>query len=343
MITEQENTLTLPTGFTARPVEMADIETAVSLFNAAAMVKLNREKFSLEDIRAEWQREDFNLDTATHVAVAPSGELAGYVEVWDTHAVPVAPWVWGRVHPKFEGLGVGSYLLAWAEERARQVIPRVPARAQVVMRCGALSTHEPSNDLLLGYGMTATRYFWTMRVDLDEEPETAVLPPNIRIISLPDPADLRPAMRATVDAFQDHWGFVAAPEEQELHQWQQWTGTDSLWDPALWFLAMDGDEVAGVSLCRIDAYEDPAMGWVNTLGVRRPWRRSGLGLALLRHSFGELYRRGKRAVGLGVDANSLTGATRLYEKAGMRVIHQMNNYEKVLRPGADLRLQNLDG
>ena len=102
------------------------------------------------------------------------------------------------------------------------------------------------------------------------------------------------------------------------------------------------DEVACVSLCRIDAYEDPAMGWVNTLGVRRPWRRSGLGLALLRHSFGELYRRGKRAVGLGVDANSLTGATRLYEKAGMHVIHQMNNYEKVLRPGADLRLQNLD-
>ncbi len=60
------------------------------------------------------------------------------------------------------------------------------------------------------------------------------------------------------------------------------------------------------------------MGWVNLLGVRRPWRRRGVALALLQHSFREFYARDRRKVGLGVDAQSLTGATRLYEKAGMR-------------------------
>ena len=60
------------------------------------------------------------------------------------------------------------------------------------------------------------------------------------------------------------------------------------------------------------------MGWVGTLGVRRPWRKRGIGLALLRHSFNEFYRRGKRKVGLGVDAQNLTGALRLYESAGMQ-------------------------
>ena len=59
-------------------------------------------------------------------------------------------------------------------------------------------------------------------------------------------------------------------------------------------------------------------------------------LALLHHSFGELYRRGKRKVGLEVDAQSLTGATRLYEKAGMRVDRQYDVYEKELRSGRDL-------
>jgi len=75
--------------------------------------------------------------------------------------------------------------------------------------------------------------------------------------------------------------------------------------------------------------------------VRRPWRRKGLGLALLLHSFGEFYRRGRRRVGLGVDAQSLTGATRLYEKAGMRVARVYNTYEKELRPGVDLSTQSV--
>jgi ribosomal protein S18 acetylase RimI-like enzyme len=80
------------------------------------------------------------------------------------------------------------------------------------------------------------------------------------------------------------------------------------------------------------------MGWVATLGVRRPWRKRGLGLALLEHSFVELQRRGSRRVGLGVDAQNITGATRLYEKAGMQPDLAWTNlaYEKELRSGVEL-------
>ena len=342
MTIAQEKQIQLPAGFTVRPADMADMETAVALFNATTMTQFGREEFRIEDIRSEWETEDFHLDSATRVVFSPAGELVGYVEVWDTQVVPVSPWVWARVHPQFEGLGIGTFLLDWAEKRCREVFPRVPADAQVIMRCGAVSSHEPSHALLEGYGMTPTRSFWTMRVDMEMEPETAVLPPGLRIISLADLNDLRAVMRASNEAFQDHWGFVAAPEEEELRRWQQWTSNDHLFDPTLWFVAMDGDEVAGVSLCRIQSHEDPEMGWVNTLGVRRPWRRSGLGLALLRHSFAELYRRGQHSVGLGVDADSLTGATRLYEKAGMYVLRQFINYEKELRPGVELMRRSLE-
>jgi ribosomal protein S18 acetylase RimI-like enzyme len=77
--------------------------------------------------------------------------------------------------------------------------------------------------------------------------------------------------------------------------------------------------------------------------VLRPWRRRGLGLALLRHSFQEFFRRGRRKVGLGVDASSLTGATRLYEKAGMRSDehHKSARFEKELRPGIDLSTKSV--
>jgi ribosomal protein S18 acetylase RimI-like enzyme len=107
------------------------------------------------------------------------------------------------------------------------------------------------------------------------------------------------------------------------------------------FLAMDGDEIAGVNLCRPHAFDDSEIGWVGSLGVRRAWRKRGIGLALLRHSFNEFYRRGKRKVGLGVDAQNLTGALRLYENAGMHVHRAFDHYEKEMRAGIEIGLQAL--
>ena len=75
--------------------------------------------------------------------------------------------------------------------------------------------------------------------------------------------------------------------------------------------------------------------------MRRPWRKRGIGLALLRHSFNEFYRRGKRKVGLGVDAQNLTGALRLYEGAGMHIHRAFDNYEKEVRAGTEVSVQSL--
>ena len=102
-------------------------------------------------------------------------------------------------------------------------------------------------------------------------------------------------------------------------------------DPSLWYIAWDGDQIAGFAL---DRYRN-GHGWVGTLGVRRPWRKHGLGLALLYHSFGEFYKRGKQTASLGVDAANPTGATRLYQKAGMHVAAEYVSYEKELRPGLE--------
>ena len=94
-------------------------------------------------------------------------------------------------------------------------------------------------------------------------------------------------------------------------------------------IAWDGNEIAGFSLNRFGK----GIGWVGTLAVRRPWRKKGLGLALLRHSFGEFYKRGMTTIGLGVDASNPTGATRLYQRAGMYVAGEFVMYEKELRAG----------
>lgn len=83
------------------------------------------------------------------------------------------------------------------------------------------------------------------------------------------------------------------------------------------------------------------MGYVGTLGVRRAWRKRGVGLALLRHSFGEFQRRGKPRAALHVDASNLTGALRLYESAGMHVHLASDMYEKEIRPGMEISVKSL--
>lgn len=67
--------------------------------------------------------------------------------------------------------------------------------------------------------------------------------------------------------------------------------------------------------------------------VRHSGRGGGAGSArpLLRASFRELHARGERRVALGVDVQNPTGATRLYERVGMRVFWEAAVYEQVLR------------
>lgn len=330
---------TLPGDLTVRPVTLADLEAAVDLFNECAITHIGRPEVTLDGIRNEWNLPDFDLAQSTQAVFIPDGRPVGYVEVWDLQAVPNRIWIWGRVHPNYEGRGIGSCLLDWAEERARQAVPRVPDGARVVYQVGTVSGYQPARQLFESRGLKLVRHFWNMQVDLAAEPEAPHLPGNLIIRSMIPQQEERAVLQAVRDSFQDHWGFVEQPFEEEFARWLYFIENDPDHDPALWLLAMAGDAIAGISLCDLKSNEDPAMGWVATLGVCRPWRRQGLGLALLQQSFRELYWRGQRRVGLAVDAASLTGATRLYEKAGMHVARRYDTYEKELRPGYELGAQ----
>jgi len=150
--------------------------------------------------------------------------------------------------------------------------------------------------------------------------------------------DARAIHETEADSFSDHYGYVPQPFEQWLHFRTRFFKAE----PELWILAMDGDQIAGIALCSSQRPGQPDLGWISTLGVRRPWRRRGLALAILHHAFRLLAARGKLRAGLGVDSQSLTGATRLYEKAGMRVVRENLEYEMPVREGRDLRTLSLE-
>jgi ribosomal protein S18 acetylase RimI-like enzyme len=132
-----------------------------------------------------------------------------------------------------------------------------------------------------------------------------------------------------VEAFADHWGEGTETYEDFRHH--HFDASD--YDAGLWFVAWDGDELAGYVGAQEKSREDPTRGYIALLGVRRPYRRRGLGEALLLHAFGAIHARGRQGADLHVDADSLTGATGLYAKVGMTAHPRFATWEKELRPG----------
>jgi ribosomal protein S18 acetylase RimI-like enzyme len=270
----------------------------------------------------------------------PEGRLVGYIEAWTTSTPPVHPWIWGRVHPDFGGLGIGTSLLAWAEEHASRVLADLEPDLRFAPRTGCLRIAEGSKKLFEDCGFERIRSSFEMRIEMNEAPPAPEWSEGI-VLKTGSHEEIPAIYSAFEESFRDHFGHIEEPFEEGLARFGHFMRSDGN-DPSMWFLAMDGAEIAGLSLCRPQSYSNPEVGWVNILGVRRPWRKRGIGVALLRHSFGEFFRRGTRKAGLGVDAENLTGALRLYEKAGMHVHLVFDTYEKTIREGREISVESLE-
>ena len=241
----------------------------------------------------------------------------------------------------YEEQGIGTYLIIWGEARARQVIERVPESARVSVQIQTAPNHEPTVRLFEKLTFEPIRYSWFMKIDLEEEPPAPELPEVIEIQTFETFNDLETILKATDEAFEDHWGHIDHSEDTgRLERFRHSIEEDETFDPSIWYLAMDDGEIAGAALCSPHLGGDNTVGIVDVLGVRRPWRKQGLGLALLHLAFREFYKRGYESVGLGVDSQNLSGATRLYEKAGMHIETEFAVYEKELRPGEELAKQS---
>jgi mycothiol synthase len=177
-------------------------------------------------------------------------------------------------------------------------------------------------------GYQPLRYHWRMEIVLNEPPAEPRFPEGIELRPFVKGEHDVAVWQAQNEAFRDHWG----SHDVSLEDWRRSRFGDPEFDPTLWAIAWDGQQVAGFSLNRYRM----GIGWIRTLGVRRAWRQRGLGEAILLHSFGEFYKRGKTTIGLGVDAQNPTGATRLYQKVGMVAASEFVTYEKELRSGRNV-------
>ncbi len=313
---------------------LADLPAAVALINAVSQAEEGITQTDEDQLRQEWEYGDFVPERDARFALDQDGTLIGYIELWPEFAAGRLH-VWGCVHPAYQGQGIGAALLDWAETYAGSLLPQVTPGVPVTLVAATDSRNVRAIRLLTGRGYRVTRHFWKMVLDLDPYimPELPAWPDGITIRPYFPKIDDRFVYRVVQESFRDHWGYT----EQPFAEWRKWMTGGADFDPALWFLAVTtdsgGDEIIGAALCRPGLPEDPDMGWIRMLAVLREYRQQGIGGALLRYAIGEFHRLGKARVGLAVDAESLTGATRLYERVGMRVTRQRDRYERALRDG----------
>jgi mycothiol synthase len=295
-----------------RSPRLDELEALTELINRDSDELYGEREESVESMRMWLSGPKLDPETDARVAVV-DGDLRGYVDV-DADPEPIY-WVDLRV-PLSEPDVIRVVLLDWVEGRARE-------RGGELLRLHAAGTDEPIKRLLEARGSRVIRHFYRMRIELDHEPSEPQWPGGmtLRTATLDD---AEAVYEAHQESFEDHWEHSRMP----FAEWQHWLMREGF-DPTLWFLLVDGPELAALELCR-EHEGEPGLGWVSVLGVRRQWRRQGLGRALLLHAFHEFRRRGFQAAALGVDAESLTGANRLYESVGMRVVRQSDVYEQPL-------------
>ncbi len=317
--------------FRVRTPEMDDLNAVVEMLLASDMDEWGEPDTSVEEIRSEWQAASFNLETDAWVVVDSSGRIVGYASIRDRGHESIMSFV--KVHPDFRGLGIATHLVELAEERARQHILLAQPDARVTLSTHISHVNEDAGPLLVSRGYKYVRSTWAMAIEMENAPQEPRWPEGITLRHFIPGQNDRAVFEAVDEAFTDHWGHTPG----NFERWKDYHLNREDLNPALWFLAYSGDEIAGASLCGYYL----GLGIVNTLGVRRPWRRTGLGMALLLHSFGEFYKRGNHKVVLGVDSQNLTGATRLYERAGMHIELQYDTYEKELRAGIELSTRTI--
>jgi mycothiol synthase len=314
----------LPEGFQFRRPTREDIPAIVELMNAVDLADVGEADTSVSDVEEVWAFPRFARERDAWIVTGRDGALAGYAWVWDRkpHVEIQAD---SYVAPALARSGLEEALLARIEERAEEHRTAARRSDRVLVRCFTSAKAAPRVEALRGRGYVHVRTFCRMTIDLAGAVPAPSWPDGIVARGFVRGRDDQAADLAIQESFEDHYGYV-----RETHEdWLRRRVEKSEFDPALWTVAWDGDQPAGAIL----AYSPEGEGWVRELGVRRAWRGRGIGKALLLRTFGIFAERGVRRVGLGVDMANETGATHLYESAGMRIAFQHDLYEKILGPG----------
>ena len=319
----------IPEGFALRAPTVDDAEAIAELVNEVNVAEAGFPWTTTEETRDVLTSPERAASSPDVLLIDEDGSVAGYLESWTSDQTELS--LVAFVRPALWGRGLNTWLIRHGEAWATENHPG--SDSPFAVRLSRFLSNEAAGRLFDSLGYHYVRTFWVMRVDLVESRVEAPNPSGIAIRPFEPDSDVERVYDALREAFDDHWGGPF----HSLERWQHRSidGEGANFDPTLWFVAEEGNEVVGAICCTATTPRAEDTGEVGYLAVRRPWRRRGVALALLLTAFEELRRRGIARCELGVDAENPTGATKLYERAGMQVAYGWDVWEKTLARASD--------
>jgi len=300
-----------PAGVSVRSAARDDLDQVVALLRGAELVDSGRATWSREEVDADWNRLGFDLGADARVFFT-DGDLVAYAET-------VGGRLWGTVAPHARGRGLGTALLRWQEERAREQARMQGATGMLLGQTLADSAHG-AIALLQAHGYTALYSAWSLQLPSEIDLSATAPPADIRFRQM-QAGEGRSIYEVIERAFNESPG--RAPQSFEV--WRAATVGRPDFDPCLTFVAVGADgTIVGAAI----GIEYPDGGWVQQLAVVAEQRGRGIARALLGAVFGALRGRGLTSLGLSTD--SRTGALDLYRRLGMVVERSFKHWSKWL-------------
>lgn len=320
-----------PPGYRARPATRDDLDAVVALINAYSRSIIGADDTTRERQLGFWDEPGRDIASDTLLVETDDGCAVAYAEyiLYEPYTINgFEPYV----HPDLNERGLMDYLLKAGDAFVRDTAPKAPVGEPVLLEIGIWGADTANRAILEAHGYSVARRWERLRLDMVAPPPAPRWPDGISVRTAAIPDELERIHAAWEDAQRDEWGFSGLTFEEFRHYF---VDVEPAYDPTLWFLAIDdaSGDIVGYTLCRWERPGQPGEAQVRYVGVRRPWRRRGIARALMLHTFGELWRRGKRAAGLSVDATSLTGADDLYRQLGMHLVQETLVYRRTVREG----------
>jgi len=308
-----------------------DFPGMVEVLHAASAADKQDDARTVDDIARSY-RNLKNSDAARDIVMVDlNGEMVAYKRVEWLQEEATGTYVYnhfGFMKPEVRGKGLGRALFRHSENRLREIAADHPADAPKFFATGVNTGQEGLRDLIESEGYTPVRVFYEMvRPDLENIPDMP-LPEGLDVRPV-RPEDYRAIWEAEVEAFKDHWGEATADEVD----YQRWLN-EPMFQPELWQVAWDGDQVAGMVRNFISEPENEKYGrkrgYVENISVRRAYRKRGLARALIALSFLMHKERGMTEGALGVDSENPTGALHVYRAMGFEIARNYTEYRKPL-------------
>lgn len=309
------SSITLPDGLRTRPARRDDAKSITAVCVEHELATIGTSESIPTDITEMWDDESMNLDSDTLVVTTEEGKLIGYTGVaWTRRGIMLDANM--SVRLAYQDQPIASYLLQFALERARVLIEDNPRAPRLFF---GWSFAPDTTSLLERHGFKVVSSDYRMYILFDEPPAAPAPLEGITIRPFIQGQEERAVYTVIAEAFPDIDGKPYRPYEDWYEKVFEKTSSA---EPSMFYVAVADGEVVGTTLCRI--YPEARDGFIWQVGVRRPWRKRGIALALLQTAFHEYYQRGVRKVQLDVDSMNQTGAHELYRRAGMRVRSQVD-------------------